>query len=75
MDRQAIAVEADNPNARLLQTRFLMKDGKARDSIEKFKILNDDFPKWSDPYYYLGLAHLILGEADLAALELELSRL
>ena len=46
-----------------------MKDGKLRDSIEGFNKLNEDFPKWADPYYYLGLAHLGLGEPELAALE------
>ncbi|MFC1830681.1 tetratricopeptide repeat protein [Thermodesulfobacteriota bacterium] len=66
---KVVAVQADNNEARLLQARFLMKERKLRDSIELFKKLNEDFPKWADPYYYLGLAHLGLGEPELAALE------
>lgn len=51
---------------KLLQARFMLKDGKIRDAITIMQGLNNDFPKWAEPYFQLGLAHLRLGEVDLA---------
>jgi tetratricopeptide (TPR) repeat protein len=52
--------------AKLLQARFLMKDGKTREGITLLQELNKDFPNWGEPYFYLGLAHYSLGDVDLA---------
>jgi tetratricopeptide (TPR) repeat protein len=51
---------------KLLQARFLMKDGKTREAITLMQELNRDFPNWGEPYFYLGLAHYSLGDVDLA---------
>ena len=51
---------------KLLQARFLMKEGKLRDAVVILQGLNKDFPDLPDPYFYLGMAHYSLGEIDLA---------
>jgi tetratricopeptide (TPR) repeat protein len=52
--------------AKLLEARFLMKDGKTREGITLLQELNKDFPDWGEPYFYLGLAYYSLGDVDLA---------
>jgi tetratricopeptide (TPR) repeat protein len=52
--------------AKLLDARFLLKEGKARDAVTILKQLNTDFPAWPPPKFYLGVAHYSLGEIELA---------
>lgn len=56
----------DHGGAALLEARFLIKDGKAQESLTLLNQLNKNYPKWAEPYFYLGIAHLSVGEADLA---------
>ncbi len=59
----------NNPNhgkAKLLQARFLLNDNKIREGIDILENLNNDFPNWADPFYYLAVARFSLGEIDLA---------
>ena len=57
---------AGHGGARLLEARFLIKEGKFRDSLAILQVLNKDFPDWSEPLFYLGMAHYSLGQIDLA---------
>lgn len=62
-------IKAQDPRhggLKLIDGRFLLKDGKARDAIGLFMELNKDFSEWGEPYFYLGLAYYSLGEVDLA---------
>lgn len=61
-----IAAKPDHKGAKLLQVRFMLKDRKNRESIQALGKFNRDFPKWPDPFFYLGLAHFNLGEIELA---------
>lgn len=58
--------EKDHSGAKLLQARFLLREGKVRDGIVMLQALNNDYPNWAEPYFYLGLAHYSLREVDLA---------
>lgn len=64
--KQLEEVRPGHRGTSLLQARFLLKENKAWDSIAIFQRLNKDYPEWSDPYFYLGMAHFALGEVDLA---------
>ena len=60
---------AKNPEygaANLLKARFLLKDGKKRDAVDTLTPLTTNYPKWPEPYFYLAVAHLGLGEGELA---------
>ncbi|MFT5728852.1 MAG: tetratricopeptide (TPR) repeat protein [Desulforhopalus sp.] len=62
-------LEKNNPGhggTKLLKTRFLLKDDNVRDGITLLQELNNDFPEWGEPYFFLGLAHYQLGDVDLA---------
>jgi tetratricopeptide (TPR) repeat protein len=52
--------------AKLLQGRFLFQEKQPHEAIEIFENLNEDYPKWAEPYFYLGLARLSIGQIDLA---------
>ncbi len=59
----------ENPGhsgTKLLQARFLSKDGKVRDAVAILQGLNMDFPNLAEPFFYLGMAHYSLGEIDFA---------
>lgn len=63
------AILAKNPGhggANLIKAKFLLKDGKARESIDVLSPLTTNYPKWPEPFFYLTLAHLELGEIELA---------
>ena len=60
---------AKNPEygaANLLKARFLLKEGKKRDAVDILTPLTTNYPKWPEPYFYLAVAHLGLGEGELA---------
>jgi tetratricopeptide (TPR) repeat protein len=60
---------AENPGhggARLVEARFLLKEGKVRDGLAILQGLNKDFPEWAEPFFYLGMAYYSLGEVNLA---------
>ena len=44
----------------------MLKDGKNREAISMLEKMNRDYPQWADPFFYLGLAHLNLGEIEQA---------
>ena len=56
----------DHQGVKLLSARFLLKERKVRDAIEVLEKLTTDFPRWPEPFFYLGLARLAVGEVDLA---------
>lgn len=60
------AKENGHGGAKLLNARFLLKEGKVRDGITMLQDLNRDFPQWAEPFFHLGLAHYSLREIDLA---------
>ncbi len=61
------AKQADFGGAKLIDARFLQLEGKLRDSITILNNLNNDFPNWPEPYYFLGLTYFNLGDLELAA--------
>lgn len=63
------AILAKNPEhggANLLKAKFLLTEGKTRVAIDTLTPLTTNYPKWPEPYFYLALAHLEIGEAELA---------
>ncbi|PIE64713.1 MAG: hypothetical protein CSA26_06640 [Desulfobacterales bacterium] len=63
---ETLALKADHQGGQLLKARFLMKDRQMNDAIERLEKLTTDFPRWSEPFFYLGVARLAAGEIDLA---------
>ena len=57
---------AGHSGAKLLQARFLLKEGKIREAVSILQGLNKDFPDLAEPFFYLGMAHYSLGEIDFA---------
>ncbi|EKD37746.1 MAG: hypothetical protein ACD_75C01012G0001 [uncultured bacterium] len=62
-----------NGAANLIKARFLIKDGKNDEAIEILTPLTNDYPKWSDPFYYSALTHLRIGKVELAQKAIELA--
>ncbi|TKB23223.1 tetratricopeptide repeat protein [Desulfopila sp. IMCC35006] len=60
------AKNSGHSGTQLLQARFLLKEGKAKESMVILQGLNKDFPNLPEPFFYLGLAHYRLGEIDFA---------
>jgi tetratricopeptide (TPR) repeat protein len=52
--------------AKLLQGRFLLREKQEHEAIEILENLNEDYPKWAEPYFFLSLARLSIGQTDLA---------
>ncbi len=50
----------------LVKAKFLLAENKYNEATEILNVLTADYPKWAEPYYYLALTHLRLGETDLA---------
>ena len=63
---EVIKSTPDHNGARLLQARFLLRDGKYGESIDLLNKLSSDYPRWSEPHFYIGLAQMKLGQIDLA---------
>lgn len=60
------ADHAGHGGTKLLNARFLQKEGMVRDSLVVLQTLTKDFPRWAEPFFHLGVAHYSLGEIDLA---------
>ncbi len=63
---EVIASTPDHQGVKLLEAKLLLKQREVQGAIEVLEKLNKEFPRWSEPYYYLGLARFSLGEVDLA---------
>lgn len=64
------AVLATNPTqggATFVKAKLLMNDNKVKEAVDLLTSITANYPKWSDPYYFLALAHLRLGEIELAS--------
>ena len=61
-----LAKNPEHGGANLLKARFLLKDGKKREAVDILTPLTTNYPKWPEPYFYLAVAHLGLGESELA---------
>ncbi len=74
-----LAKDANLPTAQILAGRFLSHEQKYQQASENFQKIIEEYPKWSKPYYYLGLNQFFNGaieqsETALAkALELDKS--
>jgi len=63
------AILATNPahgGATFVNAKLLLKDNKVKEAIDLLTSLTTNYPKWADPFYFLSLAHLRLGEQELA---------
>jgi len=61
-----LAKNPDNAGANLLKTRFLIRDGKQEEAIEKLNSLIHDYPRWPEAYYVKALAHRKASEVELS---------
>ena len=61
-----LAKNPEHGGANLLKAKFLLSEGKVREAISLLTPLTTNYPKWPEPFFYLSLAHLEIGEADLA---------
>ena len=61
-----LAKNPDHGEAKLLKARFQLKDGKKREAVDTLTPLTTNYPKWAEPYFFLAVAHLELGEGELA---------
>ncbi len=63
---EVLAENQNHGEANLLKARFLLKEQNQFEAIDILENLNKDYPKWAEPYFYLGLARLSIGQIDLA---------
>lgn len=61
-----LAKNPEHGGANLLKAKFLLSEGKAREAIDLLTPLTTNYPKWPEPFFYLSLSHLEIGEAELA---------
>lgn len=52
--------------ARVVQAKFMIHEGKARDALPILEGLIHDYPRWGEPYYTKAVAHMENGEEELA---------
>jgi len=52
--------------ANLLQAKFFIKDKKFQDSINILDSLVKNYPRWAEPSFFLAIAHLNIGEVEIA---------
>ncbi len=64
--KKVLAKNDKNGRANLLKAKFMVKDGKNRDALNLLTNLEKNYPRWADIYYYEALAHMNLGEYELA---------
>jgi tetratricopeptide (TPR) repeat protein len=60
---------ASNPThggATFVKAKLLLKDNKLREAADMLTSLTTNYPKWADPFYFLALTNLRLGEIELA---------
>ncbi len=68
---EILNVENNHSGAKLLNARFLLKDGKFHESLDLLTKINKDYPKWDAPYFNISLAHYNLGAIELAQINVE----
>lgn len=61
-----LAKEGQHKGALLVKYKFLIKDGHNQDAITGLSSLLRDYPQWADAYFTKALAHMNLGEMELA---------
>lgn len=62
-------VLASNPahgGANFVKAKLQINENKLKEAIDLLTSLTTNYPKWADPYYFLALTHLRLGEIELA---------
>lgn len=60
---------ASNPThggATFVKAKLLLKEDNLREAIDILTSLTTNYPKWADPFYFLALTNLRLGEIELA---------
>lgn len=60
-----------NAAAKLLQARFLIKEGKNEEALDILTPLTADYSQWGEPFYYAALIHLRTGKIELAQKAIE----
>ena len=61
-----LAKNPEHGGANLLKAKFLLSEGKVREAISLLTPLTTNYPKWPEPFFYLSLAHIEIGQAELA---------
>lgn len=64
--QEILAENPKNGGAKLVEAKFLLKDGNNRDALNTLDTLTRDYPRWADPFFIKSLAHMSLGEMELA---------
>lgn len=57
---------AQHPMASLVKAKLLIRDQKNNDALTILDRLVRDVPRWGEPFYWKGVAHLNKGEAQLS---------
>ncbi|MGE4403801.1 MAG: tetratricopeptide repeat protein [Desulfobulbus sp.] len=63
---KVIAKNAKNAHANLVQAKFLLKEGKNQEALDRVSRMLDDYPKWGELYFVKAVAHSNLKDFKLA---------
>ncbi len=61
-----LAEDANLPAAQVLAARFLSHERKYQEAAESLQKITEEYPKWSEPYYHLGMNQFFSGKIELA---------
>jgi tetratricopeptide (TPR) repeat protein len=63
---EILATNPAHGGATFVKAKLLLKDDKLREAVDLLTSLTTNYPKWADPFYFLALTNLRLGEIELA---------
>ncbi|SHO46113.1 tetratricopeptide repeat protein [Desulfopila aestuarii] len=62
-----LATNPDHGGATFVKAKLLLNDNKVKEAVDLLTAITANYPKWGDPFYFLALARLRLGEIELAS--------
>jgi len=63
---QILKVNPAHGGGKYIEAKVFLNDGKYTEARDILRSLTEQYTKWAEPYYFLALAHMRLGEMDQA---------
>ena len=62
-----LTTNPDHGGALFVKAKLLLNENNIKEAVVLLTSVTANYPKWAEPYYFLSLAHLRLGEIELAS--------